>query len=760
MVSIHTNRSALQALQTLNATQQTLATAQNRVATGLKVSGAKDDSAVFAIAQNLKAQNRGWTAATQSLARASSVLHVTDAALTGINDLLVSVKKLAVAYADPSLTASSRLAIRADIESHFRQIESQAKTATFDGVNLLDGLGMQATVRSSASYTLPTSTKTPMSFLTPMSAGANTTVSASMTSQLNLSLPRSPLTPDSLTQIVGLNQTAVNASVFMNRSVYSGDARITVNHDYGAIKTAFDNAGRVDIWVDAFVEGNAFEVWQGGKRVASSGQAYVAGASAIGAGSTVTGQVMLSFDYDPAVGKSYEIRATGGNAWAFERGYESGPGSPPSSPPNAHSVVVSARSDASSLPPVDLRPETAGASPASQGVLSRQVNGGTQAGRIDLLFDAFENPDVVEIYQNGVRVAASGQDYVAGGGMVGPGLARSGQQLLSFDYDPANGQTLEFRFNENNPHDGAGWVVGGAELYPAGTPRSAAHFPTQTTQSVTTFTTRETFASVGANPRLLTPETEAAESASKTYRIDAGEKSGRVDMLVDAYGGADVVEIWQNGVRVAASGQAYARNGEAVPAGLERSGNFTLSFDYDPARGRDLEFRFNPDTPDKIGAWTVGGLVLQDGTAPLPTVYGPSVMNWAGQVQPDIGFISTPELETLRISTRNMTAAGLGLAGVNWNEPDDLMLKVEAALTLAVSAASYFGVQQANIDRLLNHAVKHQDALEMGLGNLVDADMAKESAKLQAAQIRQQLAVQTLSIANNQPQWLLNLFKS
>ncbi|WP_244999751.1 flagellin [Brevundimonas nasdae] len=88
------------------------------------------------------------------------------------------------------------------------------------------------------------------------------------------------------------------------------------------------------------------------------------------------------------------------------------------------------------------------------------------------------------------------------------------------------------------------------------------------------------------------------------------------------------------------------------------------------------------------------------------------------------------------------------------------MLKVEAALTLAVSAASYFGVQQANIDRLLNHAVKHQDALEMGLGNLVDADMAKESAKLQAAQIRQQLAVQTLSIANNQPQWLLNLFKS
>lgn len=760
MASILTNRSALQALQTLNAAQETLLTAQSRVTTGLKVSGAKDDSAIFAIAQNLKAQSSGWTAATQSLSRASSALQVTDAALTGINDLLVSIKKLTIAYADPSLTSSSRLAIRADIESHIRQIDSQAKTASFDGVNFLDGLGMQATVKSSVSYSLATSTKTPLSFLTPMSAGANTTVSPSMSSQLRLSLPRSPLTPDSFTQIVGLNQMAVNASVFMDRVVYSGDARITVNHDYGGAKTAFDNAGRVDIWLDAFVDGNAFEVWQGGKRVASSGQPYVAGASVTGAGSTVTGQVMLSFDYDPALGESYEIRATGGNTWAWERRYESGPGFGAQSPPDAHSVLVSARSDASSLPPVNLRPETAGAPPASQGVLSRQVNGGTQAGRIDLLFDAFENPDVVEIYQNGVRVAATGQPYVSGGGTVGEGLARSGQQLLSFDYDPAKGQDIEFRFNENNPHDSAGWVVGGIELYPAGAPRSSVSFPTWMAQGVTTSTTRESLTSVGANPRVLTPETEATESASRTYVIDAGEKSGRVDLLVDAYGDADVVEIWQNGVRVAASGQAYARNGEAVPAGTERSDNFILSFDYDPSRGRELEFRFNPNTPNKIGAWTVGGLVLQDETAPLPTAYKPSVMNTSGQVQPDIGFISTPDLEALRISTRNMTAAGLGLTGLNWNDPDDLLMKIDAALTLGVSAASYFGAQQANIDRLLNHAAKHQDALETGLGNLVDADMAKESARLQAAQIRQQLAAQTLSIANKQPQWLLNLFKS
>ena len=51
------------------------------------------------------------------------------------------------------------------------------------------------------------------------------------------------------------------------------------------------------------------------------------------------------------------------------------------------------------------------------------------------------------------------------------------------------------------------------------------------------------------------------------------------------------------------------------------------------------------------------------------------------------------------------------------------------------------------------------DALNSGLGSLIDADLAKESAQLQALQIRQQLGTQALSIANQAPQSLLSLFK-
>ncbi len=52
------------------------------------------------------------------------------------------------------------------------------------------------------------------------------------------------------------------------------------------------------------------------------------------------------------------------------------------------------------------------------------------------------------------------------------------------------------------------------------------------------------------------------------------------------------------------------------------------------------------------------------------------------------------------------------------------------------------------------------DALETGVGKLVDADLAKESARLQALQVQQQLGAQSLSIANQAPQIILSLFRN
>ena len=68
------------------------------------------------------------------------------------------------------------------------------------------------------------------------------------------------------------------------------------------------------------------------------------------------------------------------------------------------------------------------------------------------------------------------------------------------------------------------------------------------------------------------------------------------------------------------------------------------------------------------------------------------------------------------------------------------------------------GTTSKSLERQLTFTSKLQDALEAGVGNLVDADLAKESARLQSLQVKQQLGVQALSIANQAPQTILSFF--
>jgi flagellin len=72
---------------------------------------------------------------------------------------------------------------------------------------------------------------------------------------------------------------------------------------------------------------------------------------------------------------------------------------------------------------------------------------------------------------------------------------------------------------------------------------------------------------------------------------------------------------------------------------------------------------------------------------------------------------------------------------------------------------SDLGSASRKIDAQTAFASKLSDAIEGGIGNLVDADLAKESAKLQALQVKQQLGVQALSIANQAPQTITSLFR-
>ncbi|MBL6077532.1 flagellin [Belnapia sp. T18] len=84
---------------------------------------------------------------------------------------------------------------------------------------------------------------------------------------------------------------------------------------------------------------------------------------------------------------------------------------------------------------------------------------------------------------------------------------------------------------------------------------------------------------------------------------------------------------------------------------------------------------------------------------------------------------------------------------------------ISKAITNTLSQMNNFGSYSNFVDSQINYNKSKIDAQQTGIGALVDADLAKESATLQSLQIRQQLGTQALSIANQAPQMLLSLFR-
>jgi flagellin len=139
--SVNTNVGAMIALQNLAATQSDLMTTQNRINTGLKVASAKDNGAVWAIAQNQRATSSSLNAVKDSLQRSSSTVDVAIAGGTAVSDLLVQMKEKALAASDTSLDSASRAALNDDFTALRDQISKAVTNANFNGVNMIQASG-------------------------------------------------------------------------------------------------------------------------------------------------------------------------------------------------------------------------------------------------------------------------------------------------------------------------------------------------------------------------------------------------------------------------------------------------------------------------------------------------------------------------------------------------------------------------------------------------------------------------------------------
>jgi flagellin len=139
MLSVNSNFGASVALQSLNTTNKELNEVQNRISTGLKVASARENGAVYAIAEGQRARVSSVAAVKDGIDRATSVVDVALAAGKSVGEILQKLKAKAVAAQADDLTADQRDALQADFASLRSQIDTIANAAQFNGANLALG---------------------------------------------------------------------------------------------------------------------------------------------------------------------------------------------------------------------------------------------------------------------------------------------------------------------------------------------------------------------------------------------------------------------------------------------------------------------------------------------------------------------------------------------------------------------------------------------------------------------------------------------
>ncbi len=216
----------------------------------------------------------------------------------------------------------------------------------------------------------------------------------------------------------------------------------------------------------------------------------------------------------------------------------------------------------------------------------------------------------------------------------------------------------------------------------------------------------------------------AADTAG--FAINAGGGTGNVviDDSAAAFAAGDSVSISIGGktasYTVTAADVASTTASDLVAVGLKKSvealGISGLTVDYNSATPGTLAFT-NAGTKD---------------------------LSVASQFK-NAGAGGLGNLSSIDVSTSAGATAALG--------------NIEAMMQTAIDAAASFGSIQKRVDIQKDFVTKLTDSMKAGIGSLVDADMEEASARLQALQVQQQLSTQALSIANQQPQALLSLFR-
>ena len=217
-------------------------------------------------------------------------------------------------------------------------------------------------------------------------------------------------------------------------------------------------------------------------------------------------------------------------------------------------------------------------------------------------------------------------------------------------------------------------------------------------------------------------------------------------MSLDKEGGTDDITIQDGATAYAAGDQISMRIGD-------KTASYTVSEADVASTANSVPDLIAVGLKNAIDALGVTGLVVDYDSAT------PGVLTFTNGAA--VGDGSTD----LSISGQFSNAGSGGLGALSTIDVSNdanaatALTTIETLIDTSIDAASAFGSVQGRIETQADFVTELTDSLKAGIGSLVDADLEETSARLQALQVQQQLATQSLSIANQAPQNLLSLFR-
>lgn len=265
---------------------------------------------------------------------------------------------------------------------------------------------------------------------------------------------------------------------------------------------------------------------------------------------------------------------------------------------------------------------------------------------------------------------------------------------------------------------------------------------TMTTKALSTTSSRIT---TGMNVA-STKDNSAAYTTAQSLRSDLGGLQSVSSSLSRAKSVTDVAIAGAEQISDVVN-QMKAKAYQAADTGIDQASRDGINKDFTALRDQITTIvnasDFNGTNLLKASGGSVSALQsLQDGTS-------------GGTWQPDSLSIANQGLD-LGGSVITVAASGNISSAAAATTMIDTLTTTQTNLATSLSN---LGSGSRQIDAQSTFTSKLSDVIESGIGSLVDADLAKESAKLQALQVKQQLGVQALSIANQAPQTITSLFR-